>query len=349
MRRAQGSITRHGDGWRVFATIHDTEGNTRKASKVVHGNRKQAEKALSLLLAQDYQTPSKPFESVCLMYLQEMEKRAANGSLEPRTVKEYRAHIQTRIIPALGSIATDELNPIHLRRFLNSLEKNQHAIYKTLRQLLNWSERNAIIESNPIGKIEAPKAGRLATREDVYTTEEVRQILGLLENEPAWFQVATSIALGCGLRRGEICGLDWSDYDGQRINVNKAFGKERPKTPNSVRLVSVPSWTAKILNEFKGFGAMVAIDGERVHPDSLTHHWQRFTRANDLRPLPFKNLRHTSLTLAYESTIGENGEGNLYLVSLRAGHSNVGITAKYYARPSQNADDRLAEAMGKMC
>lgn len=91
-------------------------------------------------------------------------------------------------------------------------------------------------------------------------------------------------------------------------------------------------------------GPIVVNDaGKRYHPDSISHLY-----AEELKTLPegvpritLKNLRHSSLTLAYDES------GDLLAVSRRAGHSSTTITARYYVRPQSDRDREVADMMDK--
>ena len=337
MRRAQGSVMRHGDGWRVFATLHDGLGGTRRVSRVVRGNRRDAEKALQELLKDDYNHNCRDFSDICDLYLADCDARVERGELQPHTAADYRKYVERRIRPALGRYR--EPSASQVRHLLDGLRRGRHPVYATLRQVCNFAERRGLMSSNPMRRVDAPPAPKLAGREDVYTAAEVADILAALVGEPEWFRRAVAIAIGCGLRRGEICGLDGSDFDGQRLSVTKAYGKDSPKTENGVRTVSVPPAILPLLGSVSPSEPLVAIDGVRVRPDTVSHRWRRFTASHGFRDLPFKNLRHTSLTMAYEAS------GDIYAVSRRAGHAGIAITTRYYARPDQSIDDAVADAI----
>ena len=337
MRRAQGSVMRHGDGWRVFATLHDGLGGTRRVSKVVRGNRRDAEKVLQELLKDDYNHNCRDFGDVCDLYLADCEARVERGELQPHTAHDYRKYTERHIVPALGRYR--EPSASQVRRLLDGLRKGRHPVHATLRQICNFAERRGLMSSNPMRRVEAPPAPKLAGREDVYTSSEVADILAAILDEPEWFRRAVAIAIGCGLRRGEICGLDGSDLEGNRLSVTKSWNKDTPKTENGIRTVSVPPSIMPLLGSVSPSKPLIELDGVRVRPDTVSHRWRRFTASHGFRDLPFKNLRHTSLTMAYEAS------GDIYAVSRRAGHAGIAITTRYYARPDQRIDDAVADAI----
>lgn len=341
MRRATGSIVKHGKGWRVHATLHDQLGNARRVSRVVKGTRKEAEEVLREIMQGDYKPEPKTVSELCDLYLRHCRARVKNRELEPATLRGYESNISVHIIPKLGGAKVDKLTPARLRRFFDECETNRNAIFKTMRQIMRFAEEEELVDASPLAKVKAPKQRPPAVgKNDVYRAEEIAAIMA--GEMPDYLRTAVAIALGCGLRRGEICGLDWTDYDGKRVHVSKAYGKEKPKTPNSVRSVSVPGFAREILDARRmDDGPIVACSGSRAHPDTVSHAWRDFLKANpNIRPLPFKNLRHTSLTLAYEAS-----GGNIQATSRRGGHSSVAITSRFYVRESSAIDDAIGDAI----
>lgn len=82
------------------------------------------------------------------------------------------------------------------------------------------------------------------------------------------------------------------------------------------------------------------IIGMPMNPDNISKYYNdiRDTLPPEVPRIPFKNLRHTSLTLALESG------ADLLAVSRRAGHSNVGITSAYYLRPDETVDRKTVDS-----
>lgn len=59
-----------------------------------------------------------------------------------------------------------------------------------------------------------PRKGEIKDRDvEAYTTEEVQRIFAVLENESLKWKVLIRLLIDTGIRRGECCGLRWSDVD----------------------------------------------------------------------------------------------------------------------------------------
>ena len=343
MRRLRGSIQKKApDRWRVFATIRDDEGHPRKLTATVSGTRADAEAELERLLGQDGMKRDRRFSELVELYLADAERRVANGSMAASTLAGYRSKLTKSILPALGRVMVSDISPARITRFIGGLDKDAPGTWRVLRTVLNWAYRNGYMRERVCDRVEPVRQRTGAVGiEDVYTADEVASILNYPMRDD--LKTAVVIALSCGLRRGEICALMWTDYDGETIHVSKAWGKETPKTPNSVARLIVPRWARDWLDPRRGDDLMVGLT-----PNQVTEAWRRlwFTWSHDsregappVRYIPFKNLRHTSLTMVYEAT------HDIKATSRRGRHASTYITERFYVRASDAVDRRCADAL----
>ncbi len=73
-----------------------------------------------------------------------------------------------------------------------------------------------------MGKVSKPKRNKAKAVTDeveAYTEEELKFILACVENEPLKWQALIHLMANTGLRRGEVCGLKWSDIDFVRAEI----------------------------------------------------------------------------------------------------------------------------------
>ena len=343
MRRLRGSIQRlDRDRWRVFATVHDEDGASRRVSKTVQGSRNDAERVLDSMLGMEGARRDRPFGEVVEAYLDNARARVDDGAMARSTLEGYEAKLRRSVIPALGSVMASEVTAQRVQRFLDSQRKDRPATFRVLRVVLNWAYRAGYMPERVSDHVE-PVRQETGTvrREDVYTADEVAAILA--HPMETRLKTAVVLALACGLRRGEICALEWSDYDGRFVSVTMAWGKDAPKTPGSVARLMVPKWACDWLDPLRGEGLMVGME-----PGHVTDQWRRVwfdwahrlrDDAPEVRYIPFKNLRHTSLSLVYEAT------GDIKAASRRGRHSSVYITERFYVRASDAVDAKCADAL----
>ena len=110
--------------------------------------------------------------------------------------------------------------------------------------------RRGLVKSNPCADIK--NSAETRTEKGVLTENEDRALIGLLNTEsgdPRKLAVVL-LALGCGLRRGEIRGLQWVDIEGGLIHVRHNYtdadGAKAPKC-GSTGKVPVPAYVAEAL------------------------------------------------------------------------------------------------------
>jgi integrase len=85
----------------------------------------------------------------------------------------------------------------HYHRVLNSV----------LATAVTWQ----VISENPAKRVSPPKVER---HEALYLDDKrAIRLIKLLDDEPIQYRVAIVLLLYSGIRRGELCGLEWNDID----------------------------------------------------------------------------------------------------------------------------------------
>ena len=352
MRSAQASIQKLDDRrWRirVEAPRDPRTGKRRQLSKTVRGSRKDAEKAKHELLIKA------GVDGVCTRltlseYAWQVFFPEQRNELAQLTVEAYERRFRLHVEPALGNKVLPDITAHDLRRWLPSVGKPtvQKEARKVLNALMQHAVYNGHLEHNPCRNLKPPKVEKY--RPEVLDAQDVEVYLWHFKN--TWSEPAVLLAIGAGLRRGEIIALDVDDVDAKTgaVKIESSIvptaqgAKEKgTKTENGVRTVHLPrSILARLLEVMPESGAIVRNqDGTRMRPDVLTHRYEkdRATLPDGVPRISLKNLRHTSLTLAFDSG------ADLLDVSRRAGHSSTTITADYYVRPKGERDMKAAEMM----
>lgn len=176
-----------------------------------------------------------------------------------RTHESYHSVIHRHILPALGSMPLNQLRPQHLQSYYakaiagGRFDKKgglsarsvlyQHRI---LSEALSHAVRMGLVARNVASVVEPPRASR--AKMSVLTPEEVARFLDAAKDTA--YYVFFSALLYTGLRRGEALALRWRNLDLYMASlsvVETAFklssGQyviKEPKTPHSLRMVSLP-------------------------------------------------------------------------------------------------------------
>lgn len=132
--------------------------------------------------------------------------------------------------------------------------------------------------------------------------------------------------MATGLRVGEVCALNKSDFNFEKklMNINKGLvsvtdkdenGKkhyslqvETPKTSNSIRCIPLSDealyYARKIMNLFpKGELFIYGKTEKYVRPDCLTKQFKKILDAAGLEPRGMHSLRHTFVSLLFEKDV----------------------------------------------
>ena len=229
--------------------------------------------------------------------------------------------------------------------------------------VLNQSVKDWIIPYNAAERTTKPKAEKPEV--NYFQLEQVEAIRDALELEPIKWRTFIHMLLITGARRGEILGLKWDnvDFDHNRIHIcNSILYKpdigvyeETPKTETSVRFVTLPLETMKLLRKYRAWqneerlrlgeyyqyqGFVFSQDnGHPMHPDSVKRWLNKFSARHDLPHINPHAFRHTMASMLYF-----NGVDSVS-ISKRLGHAQVSTTANIYAHVMEEADQRNADIL----
>ena len=244
------------------------------------------------------------------------------GTVRPGTLKSYRGYIEYYIKPQLGDKQISLISQQDIQRMYRRLKTegriHEHPemdhqlsdsmvrhIHTTLHAALKDAVQAHVIPRNPTEGTTAPKANYKPKR--ILTGEELDAFLAVVERDEVWrdfFQTE----LMTGLRRGEICGLQWSDFDeeGGTLKVCRTLHSQRKgeytvgetKTGKGMRTITLPKTVADILRRRKAdtISQWIFPDPVKpedpVNPGSAYLHMKTLLRRAGLPSIRFHDLRH---------------------------------------------------------
>ena len=236
----------------VVSRGYDYQGNRLKpAQKTVHPPKgltaKQTEKWLNeqavLYEREVKRTPGEPVDrSITLAkYIDVWLEQVAPKKLAASTLVRDKQDIR-RILPALGHYKLAELNKDILRAFYDAMrseqnwktggllaEKTVEGIHSCLCGILSDAVEAGYITHNPAWRAYRKKGA--PQERPVADEETVQRLITALEGQSLKYEVYFKLILATGMRRGEACGLRWSDIDWRqralhiRRNVVKLSGQ----------------------------------------------------------------------------------------------------------------------------
>lgn len=276
--------------------------------------------------------------------------------LRPSTAHRYQWMIDNYITPAIGHLGIRKLRFEHLERLYSDLleaggdkaaglaPKTVYDVHVVMRAALKYAARIHLVEHNVALDADSPRpVARSKQGPESWTIDQLRTFLAAtrhLRLYPALHLAATT-----GMRRGELAGLRWGDWNRATHSISIARARQSVggqsvevacKTRNSRRCVDLDPDTEAILATWsrrqRRDGHPAGLDdpiltnttGEAVHPESISQLFTRQLKRIDLPTIRFHDLRHTHATLL----AGSNTP--IKVVSERLGHAHPGFTMATY-------------------
>ena len=244
------------------------------------------------------------------------------GTVRPGTLKSYRCYIEYYIKPQLGDKQISLISQQDIQRMYRRLKTegriHEHPemdhqlsdsmvrhIHSTLHAALKDAVQAHVIPRNPTEGTTAPKPNYKPKR--ILTRAELDAFLAVVEQDEVWrdfFQTE----LMTGLRRGEICGLQWNDFDGDTgtLKVCRTLHSQRKgeytvgetKTNQGMRTIILPHSVTEILRRRKADAISHWIFPDPVKPENPVdpnaayRHMKTLLQHAGLPSIRFHDLRH---------------------------------------------------------
>lgn len=355
MRSANGSVYQLKDGrWRVQVEIprDGRTGKRRRLTRTIRGSRKDAELLKIELLAEAGETTSESFltldEYFITGFVPKKRKLIVQGRFKQRSLETYEDRYRLHIRDDLGDVKLSDINPPMVRRLIDSKERQTTRVetYKTLQAIMQSALYDGKIASNPLTAVEPPKPQEYEP--EILDLEDIEVYLWHFRGTR--IEPVVLLAIGGAFRRGEMVALDVPDidFDHNDVIIDDAYVQARDgvlheDTKNrKKRRVHMPEFImSRLIEVLPASGpVMQTLDGKRMQPNSVRQLYARTIRTmpEGVPRISLKNLRHTSLTLAYDSG------AELKAVADRAGHG-VRVSEKFYVRSTGRRDEQTAQYM----
>jgi integrase len=348
-------------------------GSYRSVSRTIHGGKRKAQEEIARIVSSaangKFQGTRANVRYLTEHWLEHLERLGRS----PKTLEGYRSLIKNGIDPALGSIELAKLSASDIDRFYGLLQKKGlanntiHHYHACLSAALHQAVRWGWIDHSPTVRATAPSLRPRDVRPP--SLEDVRRVLVDLEKRNPELACLVFVATTTGCRRGELCGLRWTDLDlvGGTLTVNRAITETRsnglvekdPKTHRSRRIALDPSTIAALESHQRlldhrsdltgvpipadGYVWSPVLDASRpMRPDQVTGHWRRSAKRVGLGPVRFHDLRHFAATVLASSGV------DIRTIAGRLGHAHPAITLRTYAHFMEAADRDAAAVMGRL-
>lgn len=344
-------------------------GARRQSTHTVHGTKWAAQNALKkLLVAVDEDSDMRL--GACL---EEWILHTCKRSSSPVASERAKRSMMAQLPDWLTGIKLSQLSAAHLDRYYNeamdargtaAIAKTHSQITACLSQAVKWGW---------VSKNVATQASPPTHRRDPIVVPDLDQVRAIVDyaaasTQPEMATVVTLLTL-TGMRRGELCGLRWSDIDYAhcRASIQRSiwqsggdWGIKVPKTAGSQRVISLDPVAMGVLRgrrERAESGAKLVArsltpesyvmgtspDGLcPLKPTAVTQFVSKAAKALNLHGVHAHSLRHTGISLLVSEGV------DIRTVANRAGHSDPSMTLRVYSALQGGKDAQAAAMLGKM-
>ena len=376
----------------VVSRGYDYEGNRLKSvQKTVKPPKeytpKQAEKWVkeqAILFEREVQhTPEPINRSITLAkYIEHWATHIGPKELADSTYKRDLHDIR-RILPAQGNYNLAGLRKEVIREFYEEMrhtprldgrgnlsEKSVEGLHNTLCGSLSAAVDEGYLTHNPAWRCYKPKGQK--KERPVADEETVKKLITAFEGQSMKYETYFKLVLATGLRRGEACGLKWSDINWSKrtIHVQRGVVKlshqesitKDPKTSSGDRMVYLSKEICQLLKAWRkecewdrAQTANETVDeddylfrqpnGKPMNPCTFTYRFKLILKANNLPlDLSVHSLRHTNASLLIAQGV------DVRTVASLLGHAQASTTLDIYAhafdKNKRKAQEKLGKAIG---
>lgn len=276
-------------------------------------------------------------------------------TLKVGTLKNYRIAIDRHIVPHLGDMRIDRLDPQTIDKWLADLRRSgvgPTAIvraFRVLGSITDLAQEYKLILSSPMPRekprMPASKEMKFLDRAEIDT---------LAQAIDPRYRVWVYTMSYTGLRWSEAAGLKVQRIDTMRRRIEvveqlvEVSGKARVQTLKSKagsRTIPIPTWLCDLLTEqIAGKNptdwAFTTRSGTHLSPSNFwASIWKPATRKAGLEGLRIHDLRHSHASMLIAQGM------DLKVVSERLGHASAAFTLTRYVHTTPSRHEEVADRL----
>ena len=180
--------------------------------------------------------------------------------MRPSTFEGYRAYVRDKIVPYLGDKEIRKVTAGDVQKLYRKLKNEGGAaggplagatvrrIHGVLHQAMDVAVDRHLIVKNPTKDVTLPK--KESTPRTILNDAQLERFMEAIKQDRQWHDFFY-LEITTGLRRGELCGLMWSDFDEKKgtLSIRRTLHGKRgggyyvgdTKTGKGRRIIRLPA------------------------------------------------------------------------------------------------------------
>ncbi|MGY1832606.1 tyrosine-type recombinase/integrase [Geodermatophilus sp. SYSU D01180] len=366
--------------WMVDLGPDPGTGQRRRKTKSGYGKKAEAEAALAEFLDRQGVTRGRSEDLTVAAWLDLWLRSLRTKS--PTTVARYRQLVDLHLQPILGHHLLVDLTPEDVDDLIDRISKPDYVaagrrgnrwkhqkglstasinrIFFALRGSLSVAAKRRLIPWNPALHVDVVPEVNVEGK--AWSPQEAAAFLAFTSEHRLY--AVWHLLLMSGARRGELCGVRWTDLDldkrrwkitTTRVQVGGVIHEKKPKSKAGDREVHLDEQTVDVLRAHRrrqqeerlalgppwqdsGF-VFTSQDGSPLTPEYLSRTWRGLVEDSGLPRIRLHDGRHTAnSTAALYAGVTET------VLLQRAGHSKI-RTNQAYQHPNEEIHRIAAEAI----
>lgn len=288
------------------------------------------------------------------------------------TLESYRDLANNQIKRFIGDKRLSALKTVDIQKLYNKVKTEgrvrEHPIlgytlsdsmvrkvHMLLHQALDAAVREHLIPNNPTNGTTIPKCNY--AEKQILCDSQLDTFLETIKTEEYWHDFFY-VEIMTGLRRGEICGLKWSDLniDTRKLRVQRSVSMKKggvvnigeTKTDKGIRSITLPQSVIEMLRTRQKTAISEWIFPNLFHPEypispaAAYRKLKAILKRAELPMIRFHDLRHTFATHAMQGGVDAK------TLSSILGHTNASFTLDTYTHVTADMQQNASEVVSNM-
>jgi integrase len=288
------------------------------------------------------------------------------------TLDGYRCMTNNQVKRFIGDKQLSSLTTADIQKFYNKIKKQGRVkpnrdgsyeladsmvrgIHMMLHEALDTAVKERLIAKNPTNGTTIPKNNY--AEKQILGDEQLTRFLEEIKGEEYWYDFFY-LEVMTGLRRGEICGLKWSDIDfgANKLRVQRSVSSKKgggvnigeTKTNTGTRNIIMPPSVMDALRKRKQtaisawvFPAFLNPE-QPIHPEAAYRKLKVILKHAGLPQIRFHDLRHTFATHAMKGGVDAKTLSGIL------GHTNASFTLDTYTHVTSDMQKNASVVIGNI-